>query len=147
MLVGIGLLTLVPQRIGGSETYARELVRGLSRVGQLDYLVFLPRIAPDAAGGLPSQTIDTYPAAFSTGRRAAAMIRATSMPRRTRREAEGAGVDAVHFPLTNAIPALDVASAVTVHDLYHELFPGMFPGSRCCGGRPRGAGRCAVLGL
>ena len=146
MLVGIGLLTLVPQRIGGSETYARELVRGLSR--RAARLPGVPaRIAPDAAGGLPSQTIDTYPAAFSTGRRAAAMIRATSMPRRTRREAEGAGVDAVHFPLTNAIPALDVASAVTVHDLYHELFPGCFPGSRCCGGRPRGAGRCAVLGL
>ena len=127
MLVGIALLTLVPQRIGGSETYARELVRGLARVGRLDYRVFLPRIAPDAAGGLPSQIIDSYPAGFSTGRRAAAMIVATAMPRRTRREAKAAGVDAVHFPLTTGIPLLDVPAAVTVHDLYHEIFPGLLP--------------------
>ena len=46
-MVGISLLTLVPQLSGGSETYARELVCALARVGRLDYHVFAPPIAPD----------------------------------------------------------------------------------------------------
>ena len=55
-MVGISLLTLVPQLSGGSETYARELVRALARVGQLEYRVFAPSIAPDAVDGLPGTT-------------------------------------------------------------------------------------------
>ena len=49
-VIGISLLTLVPGISGGSETYARELVRALGRVGGLDYCVFLPHIAPDVDG-------------------------------------------------------------------------------------------------
>ena len=33
-MVGISLLTLVPGVVGGSETYARELVRALARIGE-----------------------------------------------------------------------------------------------------------------
>ena len=44
MRVGISLLTLVPGVVGGSETYARELVRGLERVGEHEYRVFVPSI-------------------------------------------------------------------------------------------------------
>jgi len=40
MRVGISLLTLVPSVVGGSETYARELVRGLARVGEHEYRVY-----------------------------------------------------------------------------------------------------------
>ena len=47
-MVGISLLTLVPGVVGGSERYARELCRALSRVGELEYRVFVPRIAADA---------------------------------------------------------------------------------------------------
>ena len=50
MRVGISLLTLVPGVVGGSETYARELVRALGRVGELDYRVFKPTIAEDVCG-------------------------------------------------------------------------------------------------
>jgi len=38
--VGICLLTLTPGEMGGTETYARELLRGLARVGEHDYRVF-----------------------------------------------------------------------------------------------------------
>ena len=48
VVIGISLLTLVPGVVGGSETYARELCRGLARVGELDYRVFVPTIAEDA---------------------------------------------------------------------------------------------------
>lgn len=129
MLVGIGLLTLVPRRIGGSETYARELLRALSHVGGLEYHVFLPKIAADAAGRLPSQVVTSYPAGRSPARRGLAMAMATLVPGRVRREMASAPVDAVHFPLTSTVPVLDVPTAVTVHDLYHEIFPGALPGA------------------
>ena len=50
-MVGVSLLTLVPGVLGGSETYSRELVRALARVGRHEYVVFVPAIAPDAARG------------------------------------------------------------------------------------------------
>ena len=61
-MVGISLLTLVPRISGGSETYARELVRALARVGRLEYHVFAPTLAPDAIDGLPGTTVKTYAA-------------------------------------------------------------------------------------
>jgi glycosyltransferase involved in cell wall biosynthesis len=123
--VGIGLLTLVPGRIGGSETYVRNLLAELARAGELDYRVFLPAIAPDAALGLPSQVVHSYPASTSTAGRAAAMLRAELLPGRIRRELEP--VDAFHFPLTAMLPPVEVPAATTVHDLFHELFPGLLP--------------------
>ena len=47
-MVGISLLTLVPGELGGSETYVRELLRGLGRVGEHEYEVLLPPVAPTA---------------------------------------------------------------------------------------------------
>ena len=63
-MVGISMLTLVPGLVGGSETYARELCRALARVGELEYRVFVPTIAPDAGDGLPTTVVP------STGRAA-----------------------------------------------------------------------------
>jgi glycosyltransferase involved in cell wall biosynthesis len=39
------------------------------------------------------------------------------------------GVDAVHYPLTIALPRVDVPSAVTLHDLQHLDLPELFPRS------------------
>jgi glycosyltransferase involved in cell wall biosynthesis len=127
--VGIGLLTLVPGRIGGSETYAHELLRALGRVGELDYRVFLPSIAPDAGGGLPSTVVRSYRASESTRGRAAAMLRAFLVPGPVRRELEPERLDAIHFPLTAMLPPVSTPAVTTVHDLAHELFPGLLPRS------------------
>src|SRR5262249_60045134 len=72
--VGISLLTLVPRISGGSETYARELVRALGRVGAgaHEYRVFVPRIADDV-DGLPSEVVDEYRASRSLPGRMLAM--------------------------------------------------------------------------
>ena len=78
--VGIGLLTLVPGIVGGSETYARNLVRTLARVGEHEYRVYVPTIAPDAADGLPASTVARYPARRSTLGRMAAMTYAIAAP-------------------------------------------------------------------
>ena len=125
--VGISLLTLVPGIVGGSETYARELVRALGRVGELDYRVYLPTIAPDAAGPLPSKTVSAYPASRTMPGRVRAMAQAAVAPGRLRRELELDRLDAVHFPLSVMLPPVTrPPAATTILDLQHEFLPEFF---------------------
>jgi glycosyltransferase involved in cell wall biosynthesis len=126
-VVGISLLTLVPGVVGGSETYARELCRALARVGQLDYHVFLPAIAEDAADGLPSTVVHQYRASTGTSGRMAAMARAAVAPRRLRGALRVGELDALHFPLSVMLPPVDrPPAATTVLDVQHEVFPQFF---------------------
>jgi glycosyltransferase involved in cell wall biosynthesis len=144
-MVGISLLTLVPRISGGSETYARELVRALARVGSLEYHVFAPKLAPDAIDGLPGTTVSTYAAAESMPKRIVAMAVATAFPARIKRELSLERLQALHFPLTIAIPRdTGVPAATSVLDLQHELFPGFF--SRAELAYRRVAYRAAVRG-
>jgi glycosyltransferase involved in cell wall biosynthesis len=123
MRVGISLLTLVPGVVGGSETYARELVRALDRVGELDYRVFRPRIVEDVAG----ETIRSYRARRTQRGRIAAMAHATVAPRRIRRELRLHELDAIHFPLTVMLPRVDhPPAAVSLLDIQHVFFPEFF---------------------
>jgi glycosyltransferase involved in cell wall biosynthesis len=125
--IGISLLTLVPGIVGGSETYARELVRALARVGSLRYRVFVPTIAADAADGLPGSTVTAYRARRDTVGRAVSMLHARLAPRGLRQELGLGDLGAIHFPLTVMLPALDRPPAVTtVLDLQHELLPRQF---------------------
>ena len=124
MHVGISLLTLVPRISGGSETYARELVRTLGRVGEHSYRVFLPSIASDV-DGLPSEIVEEYRAAYSMPGRIVAMTDGVARGRRLRRRLSRA--DVVHFPLTVMIPRVSTPPAVvTVLDLQHEFLPQFF---------------------
>ena len=126
-MVGISLLTLVPGVVGGSETYARELVRALAQVGELDYRVYVPTIAADAADGLPSRVVGAYPAGRSMPRRAAAMAFAAAVPWPVRRELELGALDAIHFPLSVMLPPVSrPPAATTVLDVQHELYPRFF---------------------
>jgi glycosyltransferase involved in cell wall biosynthesis len=124
-MVGISLLTLVPGALGGSETYVRELLRGLRRVGELDYRVLLPPAAPGAAEGLPAEVATEYREARTIPQRLAAMGLAAARPAPLR--ARLAVADAVHYPLTIRLPATPRPSVVTLHDLQHLDLPGMFP--------------------
>jgi glycosyltransferase involved in cell wall biosynthesis len=125
-VVGISLLTLVPGVLGGSERYARELVRGLARVGELEYRVLTPTIAPEAGDGLPSRTIHSYRANRSTTGRIAAMSLALAAPGPIRRQAGADELRCVHYALTTRIPPLGPPEVVTLQDLQHELFPRFF---------------------
>ena len=126
-MVGISLLTLVPGVVGGSETYARELVRALARVGELEYRVFVPTIAEDAADGLPSRTVRAYRAGRSMPRRVVAMSLAAAAGGRVRRELELGTLDAIHFPLSVMLPPVSrPPAATTVLDVQHELYPQFF---------------------
>ena len=142
--VGISLLTLVPRISGGSETYARELVRALGRIGAHEYRVFLPSIAADV-DGLPSEVVDEY---------RASTLDARPNRRDGGRVVRGRGcggasteLDVVHFPLTVMLPRSPTPPAVTtVLDVQHELLPSS---SRARSSRidaPSTAGRCGRAG-
>lgn len=126
-MIGISLLTLVPRISGGSETYVRALVRELARVGELEYRVFLPRIAPDAGDGLESVVSRSYRASRTMPGRMAAMSLAAAFPGRIRRELELERLEAIHFPLSVMVPPLRRPPAVTsVLDIQHEVYPRFF---------------------
>jgi glycosyltransferase involved in cell wall biosynthesis len=148
-VVGISLLTLVPGIVGGSETYARNLVRTLARVGELDYRVFVPTIATDAADGLPSTTVTRYPAGRSMPRRIAAMTYAGLLPGRVRGQLDLPALDAIHFPLSVMLPTVDrPPAATTVLDVQHEFHPEFFPRAELAYRRvvyPRSARRSRIV--
>ena len=127
MRVGISLLTLVPQVVGGSERYARELCRALARVGELEYRVFVPSIAADAADGLPSTLVRSYRAAHSMPGRMAAMSLGAAVPWPVRRELGLDRLQALHFPLSVMLPPVRrPPAATTILDLQHEFLPEFF---------------------
>ena len=98
MRVGLSLLTLVPGEVGGAETSARGLARGLAEVGTFDYVAFTPPAAPGAGEGLPEMPVPEYRNARSIRERLVAMTLATLRPGRLRERL--AGLDLVHYPLT-----------------------------------------------
>jgi glycosyltransferase involved in cell wall biosynthesis len=126
-MVGIPLLTLVPGELGGSETYVRELLRGLGRVGEHEYKVLLPPVAPNAAEGLPAEIATEYRHAQTILERLVAMGMAAARPGPLR--ARLADAQVVHYPLTIRIPPVEQPSVVTLHDVQHLDLPQMFPRS------------------
>src|SRR5829696_1126570 len=124
MRVGISLLTLVPGEVGGAETAARGLTGGLAEAGTLEYTAFVPPAAPGAGEGLPEVLVSEYRPAQSIRQRALAMALAAVRPGPLRRRYEG--LDLVHYPLTVALPALELPRVVTVHDLQQLELPQLF---------------------
>ncbi len=128
MRIGISLLTLAPGDLGGSETYARQLVRALARAGALDYVVLVPAHAKDAADGLPAIEVEDPP----VGKRGPSRIPLIALSaRRTRGVGERvAALDVVHYPLTVPVPATDAPTVVTLHDIQHRDLPDFFGPAR-----------------
>jgi glycosyltransferase involved in cell wall biosynthesis len=125
-VIGISLLTLVPGVFGGTETYARELIRALGRVGELEYRVLTSDLAEDAADGLPHRTVSSYRSSTTTAGRLVAMGHATAW-RSVRMELRRDSLDAIHFPLSVMIPPVRQPPAVTtVHDVLDKIHPEVF---------------------
>jgi len=126
--VGISLLTLASNDLGGSETYARQLVRALSRIGTHEYSVLVPAHAKDAAEGLPAIEVRDPP----IGRRGPSRILTMALSAR-RTQGVGAKVaafDAVHYALTVPIPRTKAPTIVTLHDTQHRDLPEFFGPAR-----------------
>ena len=126
--VGISLLTLAPGDLGGSETYAAQLVRALGRVGTLDYVVFVPQRAKDMAGELRAIEVADPPAGTRGPSRIPLMALAARRTRDVGDELEAA--DVVHYPLTVPIPGTDAPTVVTLHDIQHRDLPEFFGPAR-----------------
>jgi glycosyltransferase involved in cell wall biosynthesis len=130
-VIGISMLTLDPRAVGGTQTYAREFVRALARVGELEYRVFVSTLAPDAADGLPATIVSEFPAGRSRIERGVGLSRVALAPRRVRRALRLEELDAIHFPLGVMLPRLETPpAAATVHDLQHESYPQFFSRSQ-----------------
>jgi glycosyltransferase involved in cell wall biosynthesis len=126
--VGISLLTLAPGDLGGSETYARQLVRALASVGTLEYTILVPSRAREAAAGLPAVEVPEPP----LGRRGPARIPAMTLSARRSRELTSTleGLDVLHYALTVPVPRSKTTTVVTLHDVQHRDLPGFFGRAR-----------------
>ncbi len=125
-MIGISLLTLDPWTVGGTQTYARGLVRALAAHGMLDYRVYVSEIATPAGGDLPTTVVPEFPARRSRLGRVVGLTRTTLADGRLRRALDRGHAAAFHFPLTVMLPSVDVPTATTIHDLQHEAFPQFF---------------------
>lgn len=125
MSVLLSMLTLVPGGMGGSETYARELLRELV-ASELDVSTLVAPVAQGFSGDLQERVAGEYPGGASGRSRAAALAVGAVRWRALRRHVRGASV--VHFPFTVATPAVAPGqrSVVTLHDVQHHDLPAMF---------------------
>ena len=124
--VALSMLTLVPGGMGGSETYARELVRQLSSTDAVTATAYLPHSAAGFASGLPEYLVSGLPAGGSTAdrlRTVAALTRRGPSIRRAMSDAE-----VVHYPFTVPTPKPKRGQAVvqSLLDIQHIELPGMF---------------------
>jgi glycosyltransferase involved in cell wall biosynthesis len=126
--VGISLLTLAPGDLGGSETYARALVRALSAVGRNEYRVFVPRSTRDAAATLPAVAVSELPFARRGPPRIPAMRLRTALSREVRSQLHA--VEVLHYPLTVPIPDARLPKIVTLQDVLHHDLPEHFSAAR-----------------
>jgi glycosyltransferase involved in cell wall biosynthesis len=127
--IGISLLTLAPGDLGGSETYARQLVRALAADGTLDYTVFVPAHARDAAEGLRAVEVKEPPVARRGPSRIPAMALSAFRSRELHSGVEA--IDVAHYPLTVPLPRVKAPTVVTLHDVQHRDLPDFFgPGRR-----------------
>ena len=119
-MIAIGLLTLVPGRSGGSETYARELC---AHLGGFEYRVVTSPLAPDAGGPLPTVVAPEFVSPSGKAARLAVTARAALDPR-LRRHFRGASL--VHYPVTVPLPPLRIPTVVSLLDLQHRDLPQLF---------------------
>lgn len=128
MRVGISLLTLSPGDLGGSETYARQLVQSLAKIGTFEYRVLVSARAREAAGGLPAIVVEEA----RIGRSGPSRILAMKLKARRSGAvtSELATLDVVHYALTVPIPGAKVPCVVTLHDIQHRDLPDFFGAAR-----------------
>jgi glycosyltransferase involved in cell wall biosynthesis len=129
--LGISLLTLVPGRMGGSESYVRALVdqfargNGPERVTVLANREVLSAYADLVRGPVSLHPVSEYRPGHRPAARAAAMLAAHALPRRLARSVPS-DLDLVHFPVTVPIPATALPRVVTLHDIQHHDLPQFF---------------------
>lgn len=127
MRIGINALYMLPGRVGGTETYLRGLLYGLSRVDRdNEYVLFTNRenhgTFPAPSGGFRKILCDV--GAGSKVLRIA--FEQAVLPGYVRKY----GIDVLHSP-GYVLPArARCAQAVTIHDMQYAYYPGNFQKAR-----------------
>jgi glycosyltransferase involved in cell wall biosynthesis len=125
--IGLNALFLEPDRVGGTETYVRQLVPELARAATADsFVLYLAREAAATHWELPANVrISTAPVS-SVSRVQRLGWELTGLVAQARRDR----VDLLHSLGTTTPIASPMPRVVTVHDLIYEHFPEAFPGIR-----------------
>jgi glycosyltransferase involved in cell wall biosynthesis len=127
----MALLTLVPGRMGGSESYVRALLdrfacgEGPEQVTLLVNEQAAIAYRDWAQGPVTLHRMAKYRPGRRAPARAAAMLAAHALPRRIARQVPS-GLDLLHFPVTVAIPRTTLPDVVTLYDVQHHDLPGFF---------------------
>ena len=124
--VALSMLTLVPGGMGGSETYARELVRGLAASSTVDATGFVAQIGAGFCAPLPEHVAHGVTGGHSTVDRVRTLAQA-AVHGRALREAMS-GFDLVHVPFTAPVPKppRGVPMVQTLFDVQHLDLPHLF---------------------
>ena len=124
--VAVSMLSLVPGGMGGSETYARELVRELAGSRDVAVQTWVSGVGAGFSAGVPEHIVAGVTGGPSTGARVATLAQAWRRRGRIRRELEHA--DVVHYPFTAPVPwpARGPAVAVSLLDVQHLDLPHLF---------------------
>jgi len=122
------MLTLVRGGMGGSETYAREL---LERLGDSDRVSAFSLVTEAASGfsqAVPERVVRGLNGGASSLNRIATLVGATLRSRSIRAQLADANV--VHYPFTVAVPAPPKTAGFvqTLHDVQHLDLPELFSG-------------------
>lgn len=119
------MLSLVPGEMGGSETYARELLRELAG-RDLDVSTLVSPLASGFSGAVPERVAPEFRTGASGRQRTLALARATLRPGPLQRHL--AGADVVHHPFTVPLPAAGSGqrSVVSLLDVQHHDLPQLF---------------------
>ena len=129
--LGLSLLTLVPGRMGGSESYVRALLEqfiegnGPERVTVLANRDVMSEYAEYDRGPVSLHAVPAYRPGRRAAARAAAMLAAHALPGRLSKRMPG-GLDLVHYPVTVPIPATRLPRVLTLHDVQHHDLPEFF---------------------
>ena len=127
----MSLLTLVPGRMGGSESYVRALLdqfargNGPERVTVLANSQVASAYADRASGPVALHAIRRYRPGTRPVARAAAMLSGYAAAPALARELPS-GLQALHFPVTVPIPRSGLPEIVTLHDVQHHDMPEFF---------------------
>lgn len=131
MHVGFALLTLLPGKVGGSETYVRSLLDGLAservpdRVTVLAAESLLGSLAGIDSGQVAVRAVAGWRYPHRTAGRALAigggLLAGRALARR-----QTSDLDVVHYPLTTPLPKVSVPTVVTYHDALHLDHPAFF---------------------
>lgn len=124
--VALSMLTLVRGGMGGSETYARELIAQLANSDRVSAFTLVPDAAAGFSGALPERVVPGLNGGGSTLSRITTLAGATARARSIRTLM--ADADVVHYPFTVAVPAPPKGAGFvqTLFDVQHLDLPELF---------------------